>query len=470
MKYAISFFGVLIASISVMLFFQYQVYSDKLESGDGNFSYTQEIDITFRSGNLDIRHQFHNLPSGTINIQWPNLAVSPDCFMDSANSCNRLSEDKTKFESGEGHSQALSYIIPLEGDLTSQQFLKDIFVNLSNGEATYSTVHISTDNDVKGSWVTGLPLIGEQSLSLVNYSMFSGAGGVHELYWQVGDLTIQQPSDHFSFYSSSPLSSELTKQLESSKLLSDEHIAIVQAKNVSGQGERILFLEDFSLDSILENIPLFQVAKNYQLNENPRWLREVITSFLTDSTIGGDKAKKMVNTLTTNMSDDQLSNWVEKLKSLKGEKISSEILDKELSSIFDLHTKYFTMNEKTDGVYPLLFLDGREIYLNSEKMLDGDIVYKDSMLFYPADAILRKLDFKTSVGKNGYYVENESNRYRFPQNYGFYVYNEQRYNTTSEPITIIAGTYYIEENWLQKLFNVEISKNDTTITLNSYSN
>lgn len=471
MKYAISFFGVLIASISVMLFFQYQVYSDKLESGDGDFSYTQEIDITYRNGNLDVRHHFHNLPSGTINIQWPNLAVSPDCFIDSANSCDRLSEDKTKFEAGDGHHQSLSYIIPLEGNLTTQQFLKDIFVNLSNGEATYSTVHISTDNHIKGSWVTGLPLIGQQSLTLVNYSMFSGTGGVNEIYWQIGDMNVQQPSEQFSLYSSSPLSSNVVEELKSSKLLSDEHIAIVHGENFSRQqGERILFLKDLSVENVLQNILLFQVGKNYQLDGSPQWLREVVASFLTGSTMGGVKAKEIVNTLTSNMSDTQLTNWVEKLKSLKGDKISSAILDKELSTIFDLHTKYFSMNENTEEVYPLLFHDRRKIYLNSELLADGDLVYKDGMLLYSADAVLKRIRFKTSVGKNGYYVENESKRYRFPQNYGFYVYNEQRYNTTSEPMTIIAGKHYIEEKWLQKLFDMEITKNNTTIMLNSDSN
>ena len=43
MKFAVSFFIVLLLIVSGLLFFQYQVYSDKLETGQGEFTYTQEI-------------------------------------------------------------------------------------------------------------------------------------------------------------------------------------------------------------------------------------------------------------------------------------------------------------------------------------------------------------------------------------------------------------------------------------------
>lgn len=466
MKYAISFFGILVLMISGMLYFQYQVYSNKLEVGEGDFSYTQEIEITYRSGSLDIRQHFNNLSNQTIEINWPNLAVNPECFIESENSCNRLSEDKTKFESGESQGQSLSYIIPLEKGLTSNQLLKDIFVTLTNGQVTYSTVHISTDSDVEGQWVTGLPLVGQQSLSLVNYTMFSGTGPVSEIYWSTKELKLQNASDVLSIYSSTPLSAELHEQLKTFKFLNEEHIVVIQGENNMGQqGDRILFLNDVSLDSLNQYVTLSQVKTQYEFEDSPQWLSEVVASFLTGSTIGGNKSKEIVNNLTNQMTDDQLASWVEELNSLKGEKITSKQLDKILSKLFDSHTEYFALNESTESVYPFVFNDNREIFINTQMNKDVKVIFKDGLVYYSANPVLKSLGYEISVGENGYYVRDASNKFRFPQNYGFYVNNEQRYNTISDPVKVIAGSHYIEETWLQRLFNVDIEKNDSTITI-----
>ena len=466
MKYAMSFLGILLLVICGTLFFQYQVFSDKLETGEGDFTYTQEIEITYRSGSLDIRQHFHNLSNQTIDISWPNLAVSTDCFLESETSCDRLSEDKTKFEAKESRNASLSYIIPLDGGLKSNQLLKDIFVTLKNGQAAYTTVHISTDSEVKGQWITGVPLIGQQSLSLVNYSMFGGTGGISELYWQSGEMSIQKASELLSIYSSKPLSKELSEQLKAIKLLNEDHIVIVQAKNLSGgQGKRILFIDELSMKSLNEKIILSQVKTQYDLAESPAWVSEVIASFLTDSTIGGKKSNEIVKTLTNKMSDEQKLNWVEKMKEVKGSKISTKQLDELLAGVFGLHTEFFEMNESIEGVYPFLFNDEREVFVENKPQESVSVIFKDGQVLYSLDSILKGLGYQTSKGENGYYIQNDTQKFRFPQGYGFYVYNDQRYNTISEPLTVIAGSFYMEESWLQRLFNVEIVKSESSISI-----
>lgn len=466
MKYAISFFGILVLIISGMLFFQYQVYSDKLEAGEGDFYYTQEIEITYRSNSLDIRQHFKNLPNQTIDIVWPKNAESPDCSIESETSCSRLSEDKSKFEKGEALSQSLSYIIPLDGGLKSKQLIKDIFVGLSNGEVTYSTVHISTDSDVLGQWVTGLPLIGQQQLSLVNYALFSGEGPISEVYWQEGNLKHQKSTDYLSIFSKSSLSDELLKQLKDIHFLNEEHIAIVQGQNLSAQqGKRILFLDDLTIDSIEQNVIVNQAKSQYDFGKSPKWLSQVVASFITDSTIGGNKSTKIVNTLKGQMTEEQLKKWVEHLEKLKGEKISPKILDEALSEVFGQHTQYLSLNASIEDVFPFLFNDNRDVFVGTDLIDKVKVVFKDGFVYYTADPLLKHLGYEVSVGKNGYYVSNAARNFRFPKDYGFYVYNETRYNTVSEPIIEIAGSHYIEETWLQRLFTVEIDKSDDAISI-----
>ena len=93
------------------------------------------------------------------------------------------------------------------------------------------------------------------------------------------------------------------------------------------------------------------------------------------------------------------------------------------------------------------------------------MIFKDGQVLYSADTLLSHLGYETRVGENGYYANNEIRQFRFPMDHGFYVYNQRRYNTVSQPIKEIAGKYYIEESWLQKLFMVEIVKKKDSISI-----
>ena len=142
MKIALSLFTTLSIIIGAMLFMQYQVYSEQETPTNKEFTYSQEIEITYREGSLDVRHHFKNLPNNALEIVWPESAVDRNCFLETEYSCARLNDSKTEFESGENRSQSISYIIPLEGGLTSEKLMNNIYVSLKNGQVKFSKVHI----------------------------------------------------------------------------------------------------------------------------------------------------------------------------------------------------------------------------------------------------------------------------------------------------------------------------------------
>ncbi|KGR80461.1 hypothetical protein [Ureibacillus manganicus] len=464
MKYAVSFFIVLLFIVSGLLFFQYQVYSDKLEAGQGEFTYTQEIEIDYRNESLDIRQHFKNLPKQKIAIRWPNHATNPDCFLESEQTCERLSEDKTKFEIGDSRSQSLSYVIPLDGALQPKQLLKDLFVSLENGNVTYSTIHISTDSAITGQWITGLPLIGQQSLSLVNYSMFSGEGNVKEIYYQSDNLQLQKSTDVISIYSKEALGDQFNQSLQDIQFLNDEHVAIVHGENLtSQQGERIIFLKDLTIEALNQSVLLSQIDSLYDFTDNPSWVKEVVAAFLTGSVTGDGKSSKVVNGLIEKMSDKQLEKWIQSLKEIESAKISTKLLDEKLSEVFGQHTNFFSLNETVEDVYPLLFSDERQLMVDNYNAEDVRLVYQNGLLYYSSDEILTMLGYKVSDGENGYYVNNELRQFRFPNDHNFYVFNQRRYDTISDPIINLEGKRYIEESWLQRLFLVEIEKTNNEI-------
>ncbi len=468
LKIAVSIFSFLTILIGTILFMQFQVYSDKVDSTEKGYRYSQEIEIVYRGESLDIRQHFKNLPNEELTIEWPKASINPDCFIENEHSCARLSEDSNKFKAGETRAQSISYVIPLKDGLQSRNLMKNVFATLKNGDVQFSTVHISTEKEVKGQWVTGLPLIGEQKLSLVNYSMFSGEGPVKDLFWQDGDFALQNEVGVVSIYSRTPLKAAFYEKLEKVNFLSDEHLAIINGTNIDGiDGFRMLFVPNVTVAKVQQNVLITQLEAVYDFGDSPYWLKELMASFLTGTVFGGEKTKEVAATITAQLTDSQLTEWRERLQALEGKKISGELLDKELSEVLGASTKYISMNAQSEKSYPFLYNDPRDLYINSEKQTAVQVVLKDGEVLYGADLLLESIGYDVSIGEHGYYVVSETREFRFPHEPGFYVFNQRRYDTVSLPVKQVAGQYFIEESWLQRLFIVEIEKTEDRINISA---
>lgn len=465
MKFALSFFTILALIITGTIFFQYHAYSSDLETGIGDFHYSQEIEIVYRENSLDIRQHFKNLPNQKVKIKWPEKATNASCFIENEKSCDRLSDEVSYFAKGETKSQSVSYIIPIEGGLKNKMLLQNVFATLINGEASYSIVSISTDSKVKGQWVTGLPLVGQQQLVLVNYTMFRGNGTVQDLYWQAGELKAQEQTPVLSIYAQQEVPNDFLKSLENLQLLSDEHVAIIQEKSpVAVHDERLLFLPTLTTQAVEQEVILSQIKSQYNFVDSPEWLPEVVASYLVNDPIGGEKTKKIIKALNDFMTDSQQQAWQETLKKLGDESISPDTLDKYLSQVLDAKTSYFALNAaQPNGTYPLLFEDPRDVYVDDMLKEDVHVILYEGQALYTADTLLPYLGYSAEEGKNGYYVNSEHRTFRFPKEPGFYVFNQRRYSSISEPIIKIADRYYVEEAWLQRLFLVELQKKDERI-------
>ena len=143
------------------------------------------------------------------------------------------------------------------------------------------------------------------------------------------------------------------------------------------------------------------------------------------------------------------------------------MLDAEISAVLGASTAYLTMNTQSKESFPFLFNDPRDIYVDTNKNETVQVILKDGQILYSAEPLLNALGYEVKVGPNGYYVNSETRVFRFPKKPGFYVFNQRRYNTVSEPLKIVAGEYFIEESWLKRLFLVDITKSDNRITITS---
>lgn len=469
MKFGISIFTTLVIIIGAVLFIQYQVHSNQVDLEEKAYRYSQEIEVVYRAESLDIRHHFKNLPDQKVQINLPANATAIECFLEAEYSCDRLNIENMEFTEGQTRTQSISYVIPIPGGLGNSTLLENVFAQLENGNAHFSVVHISTDSATKGQWVTGLPLIGQQELTLVNYTMFSGEGNVKDLYWDARDLAVQSIHPSITLYSAQPVSLDLKEQLSEINLLDDTHISIVQS-NIENAKHRVLFMPEITVEAVQKQLLMTQLQSYYVLDESlSNDLKQMLLYYLTGASISSSKGNEMTAKLQSLMSENQLTYWKQLLIEHQGQEMNAEKMDELLGQVLNKATNYFEKNNEVTTVYPFYFIDGREIFYNSELQSDFEIIFYEGRVLYKAQPLLTALGYNAYEGENGYYVNNDTRIFRFPIEHGFYVYNQRRYNTASEPIEKIENQYFIEESWLQRLFLVEITKEDTSINIKPMS-
>lgn len=462
MKFAAFIFSILLFINGILLSFQYHVFSTNSDSQEKAFSYAQDIEVTYRGNAFLVKQTFTNLPEDKIQISWPEKSKGKACEISedgekNKKGCSRLTEQLNSFKAGDQSTQTITYQIPLgKNGLESNKLYKDVFVGLKNGIATVSNVQIVDEKRKGGHWFTGLPKIGEKSLKLVDYSYFIGSGQVYELYWTKQMKKKVFDGTEFSIYTNKFTPVNFTSALKNMKVLEGGHIDIIESSKKEN-GSRILFTETLKKTKLQEKIVVSQIKEQYQFSKTNKNLPILVASFSLDQSLGSTKEKEMVRVLNEQFNTEQRENWKYGLDELKGEKIDSNILDDLLSKTLNDKTSYFKLNETSGSkVVPLLFEEKRDLYLNTKKLSDVKIILRDGEILYAANPMLNHLGYKTSIGKNGYYVEKSGRKLRFPeQKYKFYVDNQMRVDYIGAgPIVEVGGTYYIEESWMIRVFRL----------------
>lgn len=473
MKFATIMFSILLFINGILLAFQFHVFSTNSNEEEKAFSYAQDIEVTHRGNSFFVKQTFTGLPEGEITIVWPETSKNKSCEKNDdgqkdKKSCSRLTKHLNSFKEGSDTKQTITYTIPLsKKGIQSGTLFEDIFVTLRKGITGSTTLQIVDEKRKGGHWFTGLPKIGERSLTLVDYSYFQGNGGVYELYWTNDRLKKSFEAKEVSIYAKNSSRVNLKKTMSSMKMLTSSHIDVIEAKQPKN-GSRIVFTNSMNEKVLQKKLIVSQMREQYNFSMNAGNLPLIIASFATNTLLGNQKTQKMVQLLNDTFNSTQRTQWQEGLEALKGKNVDAGILDQLLSKTLNNKTSYFKMNEASGNkVAPLLFEETRELYLNGDKLTGVKIILKDGEVLYAANSILNRLGFKTRVGKNGYYVENSLRKLRFPdKKYDFYVDNDVRMDLArSHPIVEVSDTYYIEESWLIRLFGLTLSSSDERIDL-----
>lgn len=455
----------LVVTNSVLLLFQYQVYSSSLEEEEKSFYYEQEIEMKFKSDKVIVKQHFNHLPHEQLTITWPITSENRSCDLSTSDSCSRLSDDLTFFEEGESAKQSISYEIPLVDGLTDGILFSGFLAKIEKGGVSYTTLHITDELKRGGMWISGLPIIGTSSLNLIDYTLSYGAGNISDLFWQRAIIPVKYENDYLTVHSNEELSKEMSSRLDKLNIPNNTHMTLLFTENINNiKSPRIAFTKDKDIDSIVAELIVKNVKLQYGLTDERPLLAEVVSSFSIDKPIGAEKSIWMYETLKNYFTMNQFSEWKTALTKISS--LNAEKLDKLLSEIIGFKTSFFQLNGQAESEkFPLLFEDSRTVYVNGVQQEEMKLLMKDGKILYAAEPLLVELGYTLNDTDKGLYVQNDTRAFRFPIQEPFYVLNEKRYDAMSEPFERIGSEFYIEEGWMIRLFLLNIEKQEDRINI-----
>jgi hypothetical protein len=467
MKFVISFlFLILIVINSVLLLFQYQVYSTNLAEDEPSYLYEQEIEVKLKENKMIIKQHFANLPKEEAVILWPINSENRSCELNTSDGCDRLEEDLSVFVAGETKRQSISFEIPITEGLVDGKVFSGLFAKLDQGGVSYTTLHITDELKRGGMWVSGLPEVGTTSLDLIEYSLAYGTGAVTELFWQKDSVPLIYEDDYFTIYSVKDIPTEWKEQLGKLHIPGSEHVSVLLNNNKKINSSRIVTISAGDRSSLERELLHRNVKEVYGLGNDQTLLADIISSFLLNHPIGSGKATAMYEALNNYFTSEQLVEWNILLENQKNSQLNAERLDELLEEIFALKTSFFTHNVQAEVEYfPLLFEDSRTVYINELKQEKISVIFKDSQVLYDLEPLLSELGYTLVVSDEGLYIQNDKRAFRFPIQEPFYVLNKKRYDAISEPFEKIGSQFFVEETWMIRLFLVEIEKQEKQINI-----
>lgn len=457
LKFAFTICSLLFLALTIVVTFQYEAFSVEKAEQPFQFTYDQEVEVTVHDGKLNVVHHLSGLPSGQLSMIWPadSIAMCAD-----GSTCERLTPDFSTITEGEARELSVSYEIDFQKK--EELYIRSMpFAKIRGGEVGQSVLHLTDRTKSGGTWLTGLPLIGQKTMSFVDYFLFAGDGPVQELYWQTERLSLTYKNPFISLYSEDMPPEGLKKMLDAASF--PQHVDVIVSDQRHPHTNRVLFIREGTEDAVKRDLTIATLQSLYKLKKGEDVLLSVLANLLTDQLEGNSKAKAMTGELKQ-IPEEQMTVFLDKLWDVNEEELNAPLLDSYLSVALNEPVSFFGRNVSNGQMFPLVVDENRPVHFEGNP-LELDVIKVDGKIHYALPALMEALGYTMREGEHGLYLDNGLRSFRFPVDEPFYVLNDRRYDAPEKPIVQIAGNYYIEDKWLILLFLLDVQKEKEQINI-----
>ncbi|RSD28133.1 stalk domain-containing protein [Mesobacillus subterraneus] len=452
----------LLIIISGMILWQWLSFTKEKANlaAEPSATISQEIIVKVDGTGLKVKQVFIGLNrdrSYAVDIPLPAKAV--ECTGIEKEPCDKNMEALPK-------GTKLQFQYEIENAAGIQLLLNEWLISLKDEDVTQTKIEVIDQLHRKGTWASGLPLKGYKQTELLHYYVFEGAMANPALYWQEKPLAKLSSQRGIHFYT--PSKQQEIYKFESLANFEDSHLSVVLGDDkriVHGKG-LLLAGNSMSKQELEHQLAISLLSSRFpEIAEGEAWVLEALASLITDVEPVDRKSKTAVSELRSVFSGEELKEFVD---SLSEGGLTFAMLDQRLSSIKGMETKFFAMNRNKDpGLFPMLFLDSRNVVINGNTISEAGVIMKDQRNLFPLEKTMEILGFKTEASPDRQFltITSGNSHYTFNLKNKTFIFNGESFGLLEKPFHSINGHFFIEKKWLNAIFKVNITEDEESIRL-----
>lgn len=466
-KIPFTLFSILSVVISGLLFWQWHAYSKEMEKPVDSELASQQVSIKTESNRLLIIQKLSGLTGKKeYTFSLPSGVKEWQCIQEDGKDCEQQDESLTTLKADAKGNLQIQYFLPV--NTNEKAFLyNEWLASFPNVEVSETKVELIDSSKRNGTWVMGIPSIGNKKLDFIDYYVFEGELAHPSLYWQSNTLLLDEVDQRLAVYSEQQGS--VTPTFKALQELSNRpQVTVVMTSQLQeGNGNGLIITSPNVGPDVLERklIDSFIKSRFGQLPLEQSWLVDLHVSLYLNNESQIPKSNQMIQELRSKLSEEELENYLQTFLT-EDALYTSQKLDDILSTVTGKKTSFFDLN-KNEGlsIIPMYFLDERNVSVMGTIQENLHIVYMEDQILFPFVETLSALGFqvKSLSNNESLLLTKGKNSYRFYVDQNIFIYNEEDYGLLENPLTKIDQTIYIDYQWLTSLFKIEIVEDGNTV-------
>lgn len=393
--------------------------------------------------------------------------VRPDKLFRWQCGCTSYDPDSNTILTAKGEVR-FTFVIPIPDETAF--LLTDWTANLQDVKIMETAIDIAEKGKRGSTWIAGIPQIGYEQLSFIDFYSFKGIGGTPSLYWQHDPLELKSLNKSLFIFADPTLA--MNADFKSfTGIKPNEYLAVIFTDAVipmMGQGVKVV--SPGSRFEIIEReiIYSYYEEKLKQLDNQEYWIVDFLTALTAGTTPMVKKSEKMLAELSQHLAEDERRLFVHAVQQKKN-LINFEMLDQILGDIKGLKTSFFSINKDEESEFiSLLFMDARKFIINGNTT-NIKIVYSDDKVLFPFIETLEAMGFEVKTEDSTFYAKNKNEQYTFYLDRPIFQMNGVDFGMLENPLYVENNHVYIKSKLLQTIFQVTIKENQQAIMLDDDS-
>jgi hypothetical protein len=463
----LSFTFVMVIASAGILFFQWNGFL----SGSAEESDISEVNQSFaieHIGNEFFITQEVDFISGSskeLMIEWPEHAKNFSCMDDSGDDC--LSKENGEFfinvEKEEKQKLTLTYTLERQTS-DGSLLLSGWYPALSSAIPLETTINIIEKTSRDADWISGYKNTKHEEMDFIDYYSFKGLGPPSDLLLYSGEMNLHE-FEKANIYSREKIKFNFGENVFNENgfvtVVIDDHLP-------SHETENFLIIGKVPAQStLLQKIKWGLEQQKYSASYQERWLKELKASMVLQTVLGSPKTLKVYHELESGLTRDQFAAFRRLLMNDSSHLLKAGQIDSLLKHATNFTSSYFNdVSKNPEKEMPLILMESRTVVLN-ERPLKGAVYIQ-----YHQEELISLTELLQAAGIEYKYLQEDviyaterGNSYRFYIDKDYFILNEENYGLLTKPVQKVGSKVFMDVEWLEKLFEMEVDRTSTTIEI-----